>query len=840
MLKLYKSSAGSGKTFTLVKEYLKMCLPNPGKYKNIVAITFTNAAASEMKERILAKLEGLADGKEQDLRRQLLSEGLGELQVNNAGKVLENILRDYSRFNVSTIDSFFHKILRAFGKELGLPLDFEIFIKTDEALEYAVDTFLQRSNTNKEMHEVLMEFINEKVGTGRSWQIRQDLNKIAAELLKDDTFLMEEPPLEKIKKFIKDLRDISIAFENEMDSIGKKALTAMRDNGVTAEDFKYGKSGPANYFNKILRSYRDYTPGLRIQSVVANPDEWVTKKADGFFKLKSVADEYLNPLAIQALSIYETKYSRYVTAREVLRNIYTFSVYGEIQKLLMEYKAQNEVVLIADFNRILASHLVKEQMDFIYSKIGAKYEHFLIDEFQDTSGLQWLNLRPLIENAVAQGAECLLVGDSKQAIYRWRGGQVELIETTVTEIDFPYNSQKLSLNSNYRSSVKVVDFNNRFFKSMLGLFPADFYENELLKNIFEDVEQKSASSTEKTGHIEISFIEKEGSTKDVYIEKASDKLIYTIASLMGEGYTLRDITVLVRSNSEAEIIATLLFQNNLDFISPDSLFLDKSPSIRLLLSALHYLADTRNILAKTELLYIYLEYFKTDSTTDASSILSDMDGSIFEGQMPDEFSTNIATIIHLPLYDIVENLIKTFGLEKGLDPYIQRFRQVILEYTKVHKLSIHSFLQWWEEGEYSVIMPEDMNAIRIMTIHKSKGLEFPIVIMPFVNWNFNTSFSDIIWVSSSEEPFNAFEKLPVPYSPKLADSYFKEEYKREDAMITIDNLNLLYVAFTRPKERLYVFTEKLKTVKEISSATALLNKVFQKELESGNDIIFGS
>lgn len=844
MLSLYKSSAGSGKTFTLVKEYLKLCLPKPDKFRNIVAITFTNAASAEMKERIISKLEGLAEGKEEDLKKLLSEEGLTPEQIGNARVVLENILHNYSHFTVSTIDSFFHKILRAFSKELDLPLDFELFLDNDKALDYSVDNFIYRSHFNPEIHKILVEYIKEKIAAGKTWVIRDDLYKIANELLKESTFLMEEVNLEKIQLFISELRKLIRDFEDKMEKTGQEALEGMTNHGLGLEDFKYGKGGPANYFNNIRKVRKNYEPGKRFVSALENEDEWLKKSSATYRQAEEALQTFLLDFAKQALHLYETQYPAYITAKEILKCIYTFSVYEEMNQILIEYKAKNGVVLISDFNKILAKHLLKEQISFIYSKIGARYEHFLLDEFQDTSSLQWENLKPLLDNALAQGAHCLIVGDSKQAIYRWRGGKIELIETQVSEQDFPQHCTKVSLSRNFRSKTEVVNFNNKFFKSIKNLFPDEFHEKALLDQIFEDAYQDPAAKDKEGGYVEVAFFRKENNRKKEFTDAALARMLQTILQAKMDGYRLRDISVLIRNNNDAANVANFLFENRVEFISRDSLFLDNSPAVRLLLSLLYYLNDTRNDLAKTQLTFLFLQYFtkKEENPIPFREILEDFtkkDDGLFHKLLPEEFTAKIYYLNTLPLYELVEELIRIFKLNAEPDAYLQRYQDVVLEYTLKQKSTLRGFLEWWEKDKYSVVMPADTDAIQIMTIHKSKGLEFPVVIIPFASWDFkNRSQQDIMWVQPQIEPFNTFSRLPVLISKNLENSAFSNEYLQEESLVAIDNLNLLYVALTRAKDRLYIFTTLEKTDKEsLSNIAPVINQVLKPADDVTQDII---
>lgn len=834
MLSLYKSSAGSGKTFTLVKEYLKLCLPKPDKFRNIVAITFTNAASAEMKERIISKLEGLAEGKEDGLKKILIEEGITPEQINNARIVLENILHNYSQFTVSTIDSFFHKMLRAFSKELDLPLDFELFLESDKALDYSVDNFIYRSHFNPEIHKILVEYIKEKIAAGKTWVIRDDLYKIANELLKESTFLMEEVNLEKIQHFISELRQLIRDFEDKMERIGQEAVEGMANLGLGLEDFKYGKSGPANYFNNIRKVRKSYEPGKRFVSALANEDEWLNKKSTTYRQAEEALQTFMLDLANQAFNLYETQFPAYITAKEILKCIYTFAVYEEMNNILLEYKAKNGVVLISDFNKILSKHLLKEQISFIYSKIGARYEHFLLDEFQDTSSLQWENLKPLLENALAQGAHCLIVGDSKQAIYRWRGGKIELIETQVSEQDFPQHCSKVTLSRNFRSKTEVVNFNNHFFKSIKQLFPEEFHEKELLDQIFEDAYQDPAANNKEGGYVEVAFFRKESNSKKEFTKAAFQKMLQTIEKAKQDGYSLRDISVLIRNNNDAANVANFLFENQVEFISRDSLFLDNSPAVSLLLSLLYYLNDTRNELAKTQLTFLYLQYFskQEENPIPFREILEDFtkkEDGLYHKFLPADFTDKIYYLNTLPLYELVEELIHIFKLNNEPDAYLQRFQDVVLEYTLKNKSTVRGLLEWWEKDKYSVVMPADTNAVQIMTIHKSKGLEFPVVIIPFANWDFKSrGQQDIMWVQPQDEPFNEFSRLPVLISKNLENSVFSNEFMQEESLVAIDNLNLLYVALTRAKDRLYIFTTLEKLNKDsFSSISPVINQILK-------------
>jgi ATP-dependent exoDNAse (exonuclease V) beta subunit len=835
ILKIYKSSAGSGKTFTLVKEYLKLCLPQPERFRNIVALTFTNAAATEMKERILDKLKEMSEGNGGDMAGILLQEGISPQHLRNADKLLEKILYNYAYFNVGTIDSFFHKILRAFNKELELPIDFDIFLETDEALDYAVDNFLHSSHSNSQAHKILLEFIREKIGSGSAWNIRSDLYRIAQELVKDNTFLEESAGLEAIPDFIRQLKEIVYSFERQMDELGRKAVQGMEESGAALEHFKYGKSGPAFHFYKLQRNIRNYEPGARFITGLESLDEWIKKNDSQYRLLEEVVQLYFIPIGLEVMALYGEQYPAYLSAKEVLKSIYTFAVYGEINGFLQEYRRKFNVVLISDFTKILSRHLGKEDISFVYSKAGARFEHFLIDEFQDTSRLQWNSLKPLVENAVSQGMSCLVVGDAKQAIYRWRGGEVELIEKQIGEEDFPAYSCRFTLAGNYRSRTAIVDFNNEFFKAVSSFFSGDLYENTLLEQIFTDVQQNTAVKDGQGGFVQLDFLLKEGRLKEGFCGKARDKMLASIHKCLKDGYSLKDIAILVRDKKEASEIAGFLFSEQLACITQDSLYLDHSPAVRLLMSALHYLNEPSNELARTQILFLYLRYFRPDAFpaevafNDIFNDFADPERGLYLKAMPERFTEHIYELSTLSIYELVETLAGIFGLNKEPDAYLQRFQDAVLEYSLTKSFGVQGFLDWWKNEKFTIVLPEDQDAIQIMTIHKSKGLEFPVVMIPYANWEFSSGRPNILWVEPQEAPFNTFNHLPVLSSSALKESLFADDFYREETLTAIDNLNLLYVAFTRARERLYACTQALEKPVEgqIRNISQLIHAVLQ-------------
>jgi ATP-dependent helicase/nuclease subunit A len=838
-LTVYKSSAGSGKTFTLVKEYLRLCLEDPDRFRKVVAITFTNAAAAEMKERILQKLKDLSTGADKEFEELLIADGISERAIANAPVLLKKILYDYGHFNIGTIDSFFHRILRAFSKELGLPVGFDIFLDTDDALDYTVDTLLHRSHTQAEVHKVLTAFVQEKIENGKSWQVREDLLQMARELLKDNAMLRGEATVEDIVAFAGELRKTIRQFEDKMDAIGRQALDQLSGLGFSVDHFSNKSAGPTGYFLKIQRNRKAYEPSARLQEALDNPKKWLTadalKSAEGRL-LEEAVQVCLHPAAQNAVDLYYIEFPTYIAAREVGKSIYTFAVYEELNKVLDEYRTDNEVVLISDFTKILARHILHEDIGFIYSKLGARYEHYLIDEFQDTGTLQWFGLKPLIENAVSSGSACLVVGDAKQAIYRWRGGEVELIEQGITKRDFADYCRELQLSKNFRSREEVIRFNNDFFERAGNLFENEQGEHHTLQKIYGTASQ-SPGSPKPGGYIEVNFLFKEGNRKDIFMAKSEEILLKQMTDSLASGYAYGDIAILVRAASDAASVARLCVTNNIPFITQDSLSIDHSPAIRLLFSLLQWLDDPVNELAKAEVSFLCLTYFR--NTGDEPIFLKEIAFGSQDSStaLPAGFSELFSSLANLPLYELIEECIRLFGLNTQPDAYLQRFQDLVLEFTLTKGYGIRAFLDWWKEGKYSVVVPEGSDAVRILTIHKSKGLEYPVVMIPYANWDFKTGKNDLIWIESEIAPFNRFPTLPVPFSEKLANSIFSQAYKDEMAAIAVDNLNLLYVAYTRAKDRLYINTQAYKEPKEgIKNVAALISAVLLKENQYDSEL----
>jgi len=845
-LKVYKSSAGSGKTFILVKEYLRLVLANPEDFQHILAITFTNKAAAEMKSRIILALVELSNGKDSPLRNILETELPGTDLIARSGKALRLILHNYSSFSVSTIDSFFQRILRALAREMHLPLRLDVQIGLEDVILEVTDSLLNEAGKDPELTAWLGDLLFQKMAEDKGWDIDKDIKLVAKELFKDQFEDKQILDREKIKKFYASLRKIRLDFEHDMHKTGSMAMNIMKDSGLQVDDFSYKSGGVMGYLRKISNTNLpdDFIPGQRAISALENQEKWYSKDSGRKEDIIMALDSGLYDCLQTAFDIYNTRYEEFLSAFEALKRIYLFGIANDLQKKLSSYRSENNLILLSDTPKMLSSIITGEDAPFIYEKAGNRYKHLLIDEFQDTSQYQWKNLLPLINNTLGSGNMALVVGDAKQSIYRWRGGNMNLLVYHILE-DLKHFKDLFKaefLSTNFRSRKDVVEFNNAFFMAIPEVIRSDTGGNghPLLETAYSsDLIQNVSGGNELPGYIRIEFLPKQ--QKDGMEESAEEtgwknislvKTVEKIKELLSNGYSYGDIAILVRKNSQGNTIAEYLIGQGISqIISPDSLLISAAPRINFLISLMRFLSDPQDNIARTEILYYYSVYRTEEKENDLHRIFTDHPGqkkarretanntesgnahnpdTLLWNYLPDGFISNLAYLSKLPVYELSENLIRIFFKDHGPDAYLQRFQDLVLEFMANHDSSLNGFISWWELSDTvrncAVLLPENENAIRIMTIHKSKGLQFPVVIMPFADWALAPKSNELFWATSEMQPYNDMGKVALLFSKRLGNTYFKDAYSEELMQTLIDNLNLLYVAFTRAEEQLIIFT----------------------------------
>ena len=896
-LKIYKSSAGSGKTYTLVKEYLRIVLTHPEDYKHILAITFTNKATEEMKSRIIDSLVDLGEGKNESLKKILQNE-LPEVKIRSqAKKALELILHDYSSFSVCTIDSFFQRVMRSLAREIHLPLRFELEMKRDEVIKSITEKLLNDVGKDPELADWLSDLIIQKLDDEKSWNIESDIHAVAGQLFREE--FHAEPGLtrEKIRTLLIKLNSLKKSFEANMKRFGDDAVTAIEKVGLEVADFSQKEKGVAGYFYKIRMKIESekYCPNTYVNKAALAVDHWCSKTSPKKNKIEDLANRILHPHLLRCLEFVDLEFPKYSGAIAVLRKIYMLGIVNDLYTKLGEYREEKNIVLISDTPKILQSFISTDDAPFIFEKTGNRYKHFLIDEFQDTSNLQWLNLLPLITNSLASGHFSMVVGDAKQSIYRWRGGNMNLLAVELRKSlkHFDPIISEENLSTNFRSKRNIVEFNNGFFSQVPAVVNHELKtgDDTLLDLIYSNqLKQEVSEKNDEGGVVRVEFFEDDkreemkkggtefkdeagtGSEETVLLkwkQKSLNSLLEKINDLLKQHYTLSDMAILVRWNSEGNDIANFLFDHGIKkILSPDSLLLSRSGVIQFLIHVFRFLADNHNQVARSELMYFYAAHLAKEEIVDLHPVFSDvhatrskkvksppsnalfeissMDNTLFNKMLPGDFTGHLLYLRKLPVYELSEQLIRIFRLNSKPDAYIQRFQDLILEYSLKNNSSLTGFLQWWDENETvrscSVTIPESEDAIRIMTIHKSKGLQFPVVLIPFADWKVKPDNRDVLWVTSTDEPFNELGLIPLSPSDKLLKTNFKAAYTREILNAVIDNVNLLYVAFTRAEEQLFI-SSPADTDGEMNTSGKLISRVIHQnmnwKLSENNSIVIG-
>lgn len=810
-LVIYKSSAGSGKTFTLVNEYVKLLLRDPEDYRRILAITFTNKAANEMKERILKELSRLA---ESDDNR------ISTTTKDNAKRALTLIIHNYSEFAVSTIDHFVQRISRIFARDLNISPNYEVELDSSRIMANIVELLISKAGRDKEITETLLGYIRSTIDEESNWRIERSIAKSGETIFSDESapFIAELKALKLKPKDVKTIRNhINDTLGNisvEVKEIATRACLLIEQNGLQIKDFAQTTKGIAAYFYKLKESgsaFDAHTPNSYVQKAIYE-DAWTSKKAqnNGVMDIANSLKNYFYEL--QEVD----KDGLALIYQHVLRNLYNVSLLNEIRILLDEYIADNDIVPISEFNRKINEIIAQEPIPYIYARIGEKYKYILVDEFQDTSKLQWHNLIPLIENSLSNNNFNMIIGDGKQSIYRWRGGDARQFTDlpninnananhnySDANITFAneYNPQNLPYN--YRSNKEIINFNNSLYE-----FIVSNLKIEELSKIYDQQKQLQPSNTNKEdGYVSMSFFDKgAGLESDEWYFNETHEII---KQCLLSGYEYSDIAILCRRNDDNVKISNYLNSNSIPVVSKESLFLKTNTRVRLMISLLSHIANPTAKLPQYEIILLLLSLHPEINRSSILNPIVEGHFNLYSSLKQIGYNLSVSYLQRLSLYDTCEELVRIFNFNKINDPYVITFLNKVHECSTKNVAFIYQFIDWWNENKdsLSLNMPDELNGVQMITVHKSKGLQFPIVIYPFANQKIARTDTPQ-WVKLNTSPQQPLPVIWGTLSSDLETTYLGEYIAEEKTQSTIDNINVMYVATTRAEDRLYILADK--------------------------------
>ena len=817
-LTVYKASAGSGKTFTLATEYIKLLVMNPMSYRTILAVTFTNKATEEMKMRILSQLYGiwkLLPDSSDYLDHIVEATGLSAPQVSRqAGEALHQLLHNYSYFRVETIDTFFQSVLRNLARELDLTANLRIGLNDYQVEEQAVDQLIDSLTHTDVMLQWILKYIMETISDDHSWniigQVKQFGRTIFRDYYKEKSGKLNELINQKdfLNSYMSQLRQIRSDALLHMKEIGDHFFETLSAEGLSDTDLSYGRTGVASFFRKLQNGIFDESIiGSRVTDCLEDASKWCTKKHNRADFIQALADTTLIPILQQAIAEQPRQWKLYMSADLTLRHLNQLRLLGSIEQKVREMNEEANRFLLSDTQQLLHSLIKDSDSPFIFEKIGTRLEHIMIDEFQDTSTVQWQNFKVLLQECMSHvDTENLIVGDVKQSIYRWRSGDWRLLNAIDQE--FPHANDMmdiLPLATNYRSERHIIEFNNAFFteaakqeyESQHEQFPAGA---EQLRHAYEDVTQQVPEKRQQNGLVHIRLLPQ----KDYKTETLS-QLADTVSMLLSHGVKPQEIAILVRTNSVIPVIADYVNVQipDVPIISDEAFRLDASVSVCLLIQALHLLTHPDDQLTKATLAKLYQRSVLGNDVSESELFIKDRP---LDDLLPDGFLQQVPSLLHLPLYELAERLYKIFQLERLRDEsaYVCAFYDQLNKFTLDDSTDIDAFVHEWEETICSkTIQSVATDGIRILSIHKSKGLEFDNVIIPYCDWKLE--HNDILFCQPQETPFNALPIAPIDNNGKqMMGTIYEQDYLNEHLQTTVDNLNLLYVAFTRASRNLFV------------------------------------
>ncbi|MDR3272704.1 MAG: UvrD-helicase domain-containing protein [Flavobacteriaceae bacterium] len=826
---IYNASAGAGKTYTLVKNFLSVLLKNkePEAVKTVLAVTFTNKAANEMKERILSCLKDFSNDDDYIFNKTLQQISI-ELNIDmttlhqRAKKNLLYLLHHYSLLSISTIDKFNVRLMKSFSKELGLSHSFGVELDTADYLKQSIDELIDVLGTDNPLADIILDYIfwsfENESGTDIRGKLFTSSNNFLNENHLDRISHISKKNLEDFKNLKQTLYKRLIYSKNQVAELTKEAVSLIESHDLKITDFYQGNNGMGNLFYKLL----DEKQLLNINFSSSHYLNFCENEKYTASKSPKEADiQEIAPKLIKTFYQIRELVKRIRIDESVFKNLILIEVQSEINKFLSNKKNDDDVLFLSDVNPMIYKYLQDEPTAFIYEKLGGRYEHYFIDEFQDTSQMQWNNFTPLIDNAkVSDGNSVTLVGDPKQAIYRFRSGKPEILINLISDADKQGITVK-TLESNYRSLPNIVDFNNKWYQFLAENMP-EIRENPAYKELFgAKAQQKSQKSA--GGRVQVSFVPKPD--KDLEENELVKQVVEIVEECLKNGFSLKDIALLIREKKHSYAIVEFLMEKGFPILTEEALSVASSSAVKTLISMFKWLDNPKDTEPLARMLYGLNQLGKIKMEDYTTEMLKIKDLNVFEilKYLQSQFGLNIQfkQENHLSFYDFCENLMRKFNFGETEQLYLSAVLDFVLQLEKNGIINLKEFLENWElkGGNLSVRFPDNMNAIRVLTIHKSKGLEFPVVIYPMFK---RREKPEPHWLPLDEKLYGGFDQYYTASISHLGEisEEMQKVIDRQKFEKVVDELCIQYVATTRATQQLFLLEEVAENQKE---TTLLMN-----------------